>query len=145
MNIREIAGDDELVGILELLKELDSEANISFETAKNIWEMMRVYPYYRIFAVFDDTDNIIATFTLIICENLGHGGKAYAVVENVVVRSEYRGMGIGRAMMDKAIQISKERKCYKLMLSSDIKREGAHRFYENLGFARHGISYRVEL
>ncbi len=145
MNIREIADDNELIEILELLKELDSKANISLETAKNVWKTMKTYPYYKIFAVFDKRSSIIATFTLLICENLGHGGKSYAVVENVVVQPEYRSIGIGKAMMDKAMQLSKEKNCYKLMLSSDIKREGAHGFYENLEFARHGISYRVEL
>jgi hypothetical protein len=28
--------------------------------------------------------------------------------------------------------------CYKLTLSSGLPREGAHRFYESLGFERHG-------
>ncbi|WP_213951771.1 hypothetical protein [Tepidanaerobacter syntrophicus] len=37
--------DSELIKILELLKELDSKANISCETAKDIWEMMQTYPY----------------------------------------------------------------------------------------------------
>lgn len=117
--------DSELIKILELLKELDSKANISCETAKDIWEMMQTYPYYKIFAVFDKRSSIIATFTLLICENLGHGGKSYAVVENVVVQPEYRGIGIGKVMMEKVMQLSKEKNCYKLMLSSDIKREGA--------------------
>ena len=34
--------------------------------------------------------------------------------------------------------------CYKLVLSSNAKRERAHAFYESLGFERHGYSFRIE-
>jgi len=33
--------------------------------------------------------------------------------------------------------------CYKLALSSNLKREGAHQFYEALGFERHGYSFVI--
>ena len=31
--------------------------------------------------------------------------------------------------------------CYKLTLSSNIARQGAHAFYDSLGFERHGYSF----
>ena len=31
--------------------------------------------------------------------------------------------------------------CYKLALSSNLKRADAHRFYDSLGFERHGFSF----
>ena len=31
------------------------------------------------------------------------------------------------------------------MLSSNLKRERAHRFYEKLGFTQHGVSFEVGL
>jgi hypothetical protein len=36
-------------------------------------------------------------------------------------------------------------RCYKMTLSSRLKREAAHRFYESLGFRKYEFSYRVEL
>lgn len=33
--------------------------------------------------------------------------------------------------------------CYKAALSSNLKRERAHAFYESLGFERHGYSFRI--
>jgi hypothetical protein len=38
-----------------------------------------------------------------------------------------------------------EKGCYKACLSSNIKREKAHEFYDGLGFKRHGISFMMEL
>ena len=34
--------------------------------------------------------------------------------------------------------------CYKMALSSNLKREAAHRFYDSLGFGRHGYSFLIE-
>ena len=37
------------------------------------------------------------------------------------------------------------KRAYKLVLSSNAKRERAHAFYESLGFERHGVSFRLNL
>ena len=44
-----------------------------------------------------------------------------------------------------AIGLCREKGCYKLMLSSNLKRARAHAFYDSLGFERHGHSFRTEL
>jgi ribosomal protein S18 acetylase RimI-like enzyme len=66
-------------------------------------------------------------------------------VEDVAVLPRYQGRGIGRAMMRHAMSECRAAGCYKLTLSSNLKREAAHRFYDGLGFERHGYSFRVEL
>ncbi|MCP4230637.1 MAG: GNAT family N-acetyltransferase, partial [bacterium] len=48
-------------------------------------------------------------------------------------------------MMDFALQRAQEAGCYKLALSTNVKRDEAHRFYENLGYKRHGYSYLIEI
>ncbi len=48
-------------------------------------------------------------------------------------------------MMKYAIDVCKKRNCYKLSLSSNLKRERAHKFYENHGFHKHGYSYLIEI
>jgi GNAT superfamily N-acetyltransferase len=47
-------------------------------------------------------------------------------------------------MMDDAMAHCREAGCYKMVLSSNLKREKAHLFYERLGFERHGVSFRVQ-
>jgi len=42
------------------------------------------------------------------------------------------------------MQIAKEKGCYKLTLSSNLRREAAHAFYESLGFTKHGYSFLIE-
>jgi GNAT superfamily N-acetyltransferase len=46
-------------------------------------------------------------------------------------------------MMRRAMDECRQAGCYKLALSSNLKREAAHRFYEGLGFEKHGYSFWV--
>jgi GNAT superfamily N-acetyltransferase len=77
-------------------------------------------------------------------DNLAHLGAPSAIVEDVVVSPAQRGEGIGKQMMQHAMQRCKQAGCYKMMLSSNLAREQAHRFYEDLGFERHGYSFRID-
>lgn len=143
MLIREAAEND-LPGILEVLKEMDGEDGLDPAESLSIWRKMQEYPYYKIF-VAEDTQSIIGTCSLIIIDNLGHQGAKLAVAESMIVSSEFRGRGVGSQMMQFMMERAKAENCYKLMLSSNKKRISAHRFYEQLGFARHGISFMIEV
>jgi GNAT superfamily N-acetyltransferase len=88
---------------------------------------------------------VIGTFILMILPALGDRCRPLAVVEDVVVDEGARGGGVGRAMMEFVMARAREADCYKLMLSSNLRRTEAHAFYESLGFARHGYSFQVDL
>jgi GNAT superfamily N-acetyltransferase len=72
-------------------------------------------------------------------------GAPSGVLEDAVVHRDWRGKGVGKQMVRFAMDRCREGGCYKLALSSNIKRESAHRFYDGLGFQRHGYSFVVEL
>ena len=63
----------------------------------------------------------------------------------MVVAPEWRGQGIGAAMMREAQRLAAQAGCYKLALSSNLKRDDAHRFYRSLGFRQHGVSFWVDV
>lgn len=84
----------------------------------------------------------MGTFALLIMDTLG--SRCAAVVEDVVVGEIDRGEGIGRAMMKFAFEKAREAGCYKIVLSSNLEREDAHRFYDAIGFRKHGFSFIVE-
>jgi GNAT superfamily N-acetyltransferase len=48
-------------------------------------------------------------------------------------------------MMNHAISEARFKGCYKVALSSNLKRERAHAFYESIGFERHGYSFLLRL
>jgi len=136
----------DLPGILSLHAELESADGdiLPVEEARKIFLKVRKYPDYRIHVAVSDRE-IIGTFALLIMDNLAHLGAPSGIIEDVVVHKDWQRKGIGRRMMEFAMGYCRERGCYKVTLSSNLKREGAHRFYESLGFQRHGYSFIVEL
>lgn len=52
-------------------------------------------------------------------------------------------LGVDKLMMKYALELCAEKGCHKAVLSSNLKRDRAHAFYESLGFERHGYSYRI--
>ena len=97
MLIRE-ALKNELPRILVLLKELDHKADPSPEKARAVWQKLQRYPDYRIYAAIME-EEIAGAFSLLIVDNLGHGGAPFAILDNVAVDPRLQGQGIGKAMI----------------------------------------------
>lgn len=138
------AGD--LPALLDLLAVLDADGRppLTIDQAGSVLARIATYPDYRVWLVEED-GAAVGTYSLLIMDNLGHRGAPEGVVENVAVARGCQGRGIGRAMMEHAMAEARGRSCYKLVLSSNLARGDAHRFYEGLGFARHGYSFRVDV
>jgi GNAT superfamily N-acetyltransferase len=130
--------------ILELHGQIDNEEILNINEAERIFSKFQLYPNYALY-IAKIKDKIIGTFELLIMDNIAHKGAPSGIVEDVVVDKDYRSKGIGKKMMEYAMEICRENGCYKLTLSSSILRERAHSFYEDLGFARHGYSFLIEL
>ncbi|GAB3717288.1 GNAT family N-acetyltransferase [Spirosoma lituiforme] len=84
--------------------------------------------------VVEDDGELVATFQLSFIQYLTYQGGTRAQIEAVRVKSTYRGQGIGREIVQYAIQRAKERGAHVLQLTTDKKRPEAKRFYESLGF-----------
>jgi len=123
---------------------LDDKEILSIERATAIFNKFSQYPNYSLYVATIENE-VVGTFELLIMDNLAHNGSPSAIVEDVAVDINYRSQGIGKKMMEYAMQICRQRGCYKLTLSSNLKRQAAHQFYENLGFTKHGYSFYVEL
>ena len=145
IDIRE-AEEKDLESLISLYSQpdMDNGRTVSLENAKRIFMKMKNYPFYKVYAALLD-DNIVGTFELLVMDNLAHRGAPSAVVEDVVVSDKHQGKGIGKEMMIFAMKVCREMGCYKLSLSSNVKRENAHKFYESLGFNQHGYSFYVDL
>jgi GNAT superfamily N-acetyltransferase len=144
LTVRE-AGQVDLAGVLALYAQpvLDDGEVLALPDAERLFARFSRYPDYTLYVAEQD-GRIVGTFALLIMDNLGHCGAPSAIVEDVAVGPVQQGRGIGRAMMNFAMARAQEKHCYKLVLSSNAKRERAHQFYEQLGFERHGFSFRIQ-
>lgn len=132
--------------LLSLYKLLEgaNEPAVPLEFAMARFRDLESNPRHRLYVAELDA-TIIGTFSLIFVPGLSHSARDSCVVEDVVVASARQGAGIGKQMMRFAMAACVERHCYKLVLSSHLLRERAHRFYEGLGFSKHGYSYLLDL
>jgi len=143
--VREATAED-LPAILAIYRDagLDIDAAFSVEEAAAHLAAFRAYPNYRVFVALHNQE-LAGTYALLVMDNLAKRGRRSAVVEDVAVAPDHQGSGVGRAMMLHAMAQCREAGCYKLTLSSNLRRTGAHRFYRALGFERHGYSYLVPI
>jgi N-acetylglutamate synthase-like GNAT family acetyltransferase len=138
------ATKNDLPDILNLYVQVgfDDQETLHLPSAERIFEQMHHYPCYDVYVAIRD-EKVIGTFALLIMDNLAHHGASSGVVEDVAVSSDCQGQGVGKQMMAYAMKECQKAGCYKLSLSSNMKREDAHRFYEEIGFEKHGYSYLV--
>jgi GNAT superfamily N-acetyltransferase len=90
-------------------------------------------------------DDVIATMQLSFLPGLARRGALRAQIEAVRVREDYRGKGIGAAMIEWAIHEAQRRGCALVQLMTDNSRDQAHRFYKRLGFvaSHQGLKLKI--
>ena len=140
-----LAEREDLPSVLALYRELSlgESKSLSITSAEALFDKISRYPDYQMYVAVQD-NVIIGTFTLMMMDNLAHAGAPSAIVEDVAVHADWQGKGVGNQMMQFVMAVSREKGAYKLVLSSHVKREAAHRFYEKLGFDRYGYSFGIQ-
>ena len=102
-------------------------------------------PAHTLVAVEDAAGEIVATMQLTILPGLARGGATRMQVEAVRVAASARGHGLGSAMMRWAIEDARSRGAALVQLTSDARREEAHRFYGRLGFSPSHMGFKLFL
>ena len=141
-----LARETDLPAILRLYAQPDMEGKaLPLKKALPIVREILTSDRQELFVAEGASKQILGSFSVSYVQHLTHGGARSASFGDIVVRSDSQGLGVGKRMMKFAAQRARERGCYKLMLSSSIRRINAQAFYESLGYERHGFSYLLSL
>jgi glucosamine-phosphate N-acetyltransferase len=142
--VREIQLTDLSRGFFDTLSNLAPIGDLVSQhgRAKKILSEIRSYPFYTIFVAAREDGEIIGSITILIEQKFIHDGAKVGHIEDVVTRNEYGGRGVGKALVLKALDFAKQKKCYKVVL--DCSKRNVE-FYEKLGFKQHEISMRINL
>ena len=95
--------------------------------------------------VADDAGEVIACYQLTFISGLSLSAARRAQVEGVRVRADWRGGGLGTALMQDAEARARTAGCALLQLTTNRARGDAHRFYGRLGFTPSHIGYKKPL
>ncbi len=88
---------------------------------------------------------IVGTMQLTFIPGISRLGAKRLLIEAVRVDGKSRGAGIGKKMIEWAIERAKNTGCQSVQLTSDNARKDAHRFYESLGFKGSHLGMKLSL
>ena len=138
--IREIEEDDLKNGFLETLDFLRNASDLDKNKANEILKKIKQNPNHIIYVAIDNK-KIVGSTTLLIEQKFIHDGGLVGHIEDVVVRKDCEGKGIGIKLVTSLLERAKEKNCYKTILDckDDVKQ-----FYERIGFKRESNCMRYD-
>jgi len=132
--IRKIESNDFDKKYLHLLKQLtiiDSDKITKEMFDKFIHTLNENHQIY----VIEEQNIIIGTITILFEHKLIHTMGIVCHIEDLVIDSNFRGCKLSKLLIDKAIELSKQYGCYKLILNCN---DNNVIVYEKCGFINNG-------
>ncbi|CAL1528420.1 unnamed protein product [Lymnaea stagnalis] len=135
LQIRPLRLGDFDKGFLDLLKELTVVGDVSQEQFITQFNKMKACSDTYYITVIEDTSKsqIIGTATLVMEKKFIHQATARARIEDVVVGNDYRGLQLGKVLVDLLVCLSQVLGCYKVSLEC---KEHNVKFYAMFGFEK---------
>lgn len=128
-------------GFLKLLEQLTvvGADDISYEDFLQQYNKLKS----NVFVVRNKTgDKVIGTSSILVEEKFIHSLSSVSHIEDVVVDKEYRGLGLGKLLINHCIKESKKRGCYKIILDCEEKNAS---FYTKVGFGIKNVQLSLYL
>lgn len=128
---------DELPQLLQLYKHLQP-GDPELVVDDNLTELLDgiLTDPTRKLLVAEQEGKLLSTCVLHILQNLTRNARPYALIENVVTHADYRSQGLGQLILQQAVDIARQQRCYKVMLMTSSRLPAVHQFYEQAGFRK---------
>jgi GNAT superfamily N-acetyltransferase len=119
-------------------------ASLSDPRYRAAFDEISASPSHRLIVV-ELHGEVIGTLQISVIPGLPRFGMKRGLLENVHIRADQRGTGLGTQMVQWAIERCREAGCGMVQLTSNKSRTDAHRFYEKLGFAKSHEGFKLLL
>ncbi len=106
------------------------------------FEALVAAPEVDIYVALNSAGEVVGTYQIHFLKGLAFQGRPRAELESVHVRSDQRGKGVGRLMMDHAEGLARAQNVCMVQLTSNREREGSHHFYRRLGYDQSHLGYK---
>lgn len=147
MIIREAVRDDlpSIVGLLheDVIREVD-ESQVPPEAYADAFEEITSDAHQQLLVGVLDGE-VVATGQLTWVRHLTYVGGLMCQVESVRVRSDLRGRGLGRALMEHVAALARGRGAARVELTTNAQRVRAQEFYRELGFVASHVGMKLYL
>ena len=122
------------------LDSLRKSSHIKPKKANMIFDKISKNPHQVIYVAVDNSE-IIGSASILIEQKFIHEGGKVGHIEDVVVRKEFQGKGVGRKIVVALLKYAQKQGCYKTILDCT---DELIPFYEKMGFKRHSNSMRFD-
>ncbi len=93
--------------------------------------------------VAEKDGEVVGTLQITFIPGLTRFGATRGLLENVHIRADQRGNGLGSRMVEWAIEQCRDAGCAMVQLTSNKLRLDAHRFYKKLGFEQSHEGFKL--
>jgi GNAT superfamily N-acetyltransferase len=140
MEVVELHTEEEFREVFPLMLQLRSY--LTEERFLRITEEM-VWDGYRLFALRVNGETL-ALAGVAVRLNLGYGRHLW--IYELVTREDRRSQGVGKQLLEWLEALARQEGCERIALSSNVRREDAHRFYEEkAGYERRSYLFTKRL
>lgn len=138
--IRKLERGDLRKGFLESISNL-FKVGLTAEEAENTYERIRDNPVYRIF-VAELNGEIVGAITLLVEQKFILNGARFGYVEDMAVKKCFEKRGIGKRLLEAAMEEAKKEGCFVVRLDCSDETIG---FYAKAGFKKKPHVHRMQL
>jgi GNAT superfamily N-acetyltransferase len=147
MIVREATRADlgSVVGLLhqDMIRERD-ETHVPAEAYAAAFDEITADPHHLLL-VGELDGEVVATVQVTWVRHLSYVGGLMCQVESVRVRSDLRGRGLGRELMQHVIDLARTRGVARVELTTNARRVRAQEFYKGLGFVPSHVGMKLYL
>ena len=142
--MREMCKSDFRKGLVPLLEQLTQVDDLSEGRFLEVFDLRaRQADVYRCMVIeHGESQELVATATLLVEAKFIHGGAKVGHVEDVVVDTCHRGKGLARCLMHALAEEASRLGCYKVIL--DCKEHNVA-LYEKCGYRTCDVHMRLDL
>lgn len=126
---------DALCGLLDILFSQELEFKPDTRAQAKGLQMIIENPNVGLILVARHGDKLVGMVNLLFTVSTALGARV-AILEDMVVLPDERGLGVGASLLSTAIATAREQGCQRVTLLTDSTNEAAHAFYEKQGFTR---------
>lgn len=130
IKIEEIVEED-FETLIELFRELAVFENLPEKMINSVERMKTEKDFFRGFTIKDENNLILGYVTFFFAYYTWVGKSLY--MDDLYIREEHRGKGLGTQLIKKVISFAKETNCQKLRWQVSNWNKSAIKFYKSLG------------
>ena len=135
--------ESDFEALFALFQEFASFEDLLDSVSNSVDQMKREKEYLNGFTAKDENGAIVGYVTHFFTYHTWTGKCLY--MDDLYIREQYRGKGLGTLLINKVIEFAKESKCNKMRWQVSNWNDPAIAFYENLGAEINRVEMNCDL